>query len=111
VKIHGTENNDYILKELGSRIRDIRIGRSMTQQDLSKHAGVSFSTVTRIEKGIGVNLDLFIKVLSSLGCLQNIDLLVPEQNLSSKDIFLGKEKKKRASKVKTEAEWKWGDDK
>lgn len=111
MKLYGTESNDYILKELGNRIKDIRIGRSMTQKDLAEHAGVSFSTIVRIEKGIGVNTDLFLKVLYSIGCLPNIDILVPEQNLTPKDIYLGKKKRQRASKAKDITDWVWEDEK
>ena len=110
MKLHGTESDAFILKELGSRIRDVRVGRNMTREELSVHAGVSLSSIVRIENGTGVNLDVLLKTLRSLGCIQNFDLLVPEQEQTPQDIFEGKPKRKRAYKKKKESEWKWGDE-
>ena len=110
MKIYGTENNTFILEELGKRIRDTRINMSMTRESLCEHAGVSFSTLTRIENGESVNMDNFMRVLYSLGCLENMDLLVPEQEIRPSEIISGKKKRVRASKRKINTEWKWGDE-
>lgn len=110
MKITGVENNKTILKELGRRIKDIRIGRSITQQELSQNAGVSFSTVTRVESGEGVNIENYMKILRILELLHNFDFLVPEQQPTPEELFKGKPKRKRASRQKREREWKWGDE-
>ena len=111
MKIYGTENNAFILEELGRRIRDIRIGLSMTREDLCEHSGVSFSTLSRIENGESVNMDNFMRVLYSLGYLENIDLLIPEQKMSLELVAKKKKKRVRASKRKENSEWTWGEDK
>ena len=110
MKIYGVEPDTFILKELGTRIKDTRIGLSMTREELCAHAGISISSIVRIESGVGVNLDVLLKVLRSLNCLQNLDLLVPEQEQTPQEIFKGKQKRKRASKKKQENTWIWGDE-
>ena len=57
MKIYGDENNDFILKELGQRIKNVRISRSITQKELAIDAGVSYNTVIRFENGEGANLE------------------------------------------------------
>lgn len=110
MKITGDENNRIILEELGRRLRDVRIGRSITQQELAQNAGVSFSTVVRVENGEGVNLENYMKLLRILGLLPNFDLLIPERQPTLEELFKGKPKRKRASKQKKVREWKWGDE-
>lgn len=112
MKIYGDENNAYILKEIGQRIKDIRLGQSMTQKELAENAGVAYSTVVRIENGEGVNIENLMRVIRTLGLIQNFDLLVPEQELTPEEIFKNKPKRKRASKARKAIEntWTWGDE-
>ncbi len=113
MKICGTESTDYILRELGSRLKDIRIRRNMTQHEMARNAGVSFSTIVRIEKGESVNLDNFIRAIRVFGLLENFDLLIPEQRQTPEEIYRGIPKKKRAYKlqIKNHNEWMWEDEK
>ena len=49
--------------------------------------------------------------MRSLGILQNINLLIPEQELTPEELFKGTSKRKRASKRKDKNDdWKWGDE-
>lgn len=110
MRIQGEENNEWILIELGKRIKDIRISRSITQEELAHNAGLSFSTVVRLENGEGSNIENMMKILRVLNLIQNFDLLVPEQQQRPEDILKNKPKRRRASKPKKDAEWKWGDE-
>lgn len=112
MRIIGDESNDVILKELGQRIKDIRIGRSITQKELAHSAGVSFSTVVRIENGEGVNIENLMRIMRMLGLLQNFNILIPEQLPTPEEVFMDKPKRQRASKAKKDnkQEWKWGDE-
>lgn len=112
MKIYGDENNAFILKELGQRIKDIRVARSLTQKELSVQAGVSFSTIVRIENGEGVNIENLMRVMRVIGLLQNFELLVPEQELMPDDILKNKKKRKRVFKKAddNQNDWKWGDE-
>ena len=110
MKILGEENNEWILIELGKRIKDIRISQSITQEELAHSAGLSFSTVVRLENGEGSNIENLMKILRVLNLVQNFDLLVPEQQPSPEELFKNKPKRQRASKKKKDTEWKWGDE-
>lgn len=110
MKITGEENNRFILRELGQRIKEIRIKRSLTQQELAQNAGVSFSTIARIENGTSVNMENYMRILRILNLLQNFDLLVPEQQIAPEDILERTPRRQRASKRKSERSWKWGDE-
>lgn len=111
MKIYGEENNSFILKEIGERIKDIRIARNMTQEEMAENAGVSLSTVRRLEKGEGTTLDNFLRILRLFNLLQNVELLVPTQQQSVEDMYKNIPKRKRASKEKTDTiNFKWGDE-
>ena len=45
MKIYGDENNAFLLKEMGERIRDIRIAQNLTQEEMAADIGVSLSTI------------------------------------------------------------------
>ena len=78
---------------------------------MAEIAGVSHSTVTRVENGDGATLDNLIKIMRMLGILSNIDLLIAEQELTPEDIFKNKTKAKRVSKKKNiDKDWTWGDE-
>lgn len=113
MKIYGDENNEFILKEIGQRIKDVRMGRSMTQKELAHNACVGYNTVIRIENGEGVNIENLMRVMRVLGFIQNFEFLIPEQELTPEEIFNNKPKRKRASKIKQAKNnnWTWGDEK
>lgn len=113
MKIYGDENTAFILKEMGNRIKDIRIHRCLTQKELGDNASVAHSTIIRIENGEGVNIVNLMKVMRSLNLLQNFELLIPEQELRPEEIRKNKPTRKRASKQRSTpntTDWKWGDE-
>lgn len=115
MKIFGTESNEQILKELGQRLKDTRIAMSYTQKDMAGRAGVSAKTIERIENGENVRIENLINLLRALDLLQNIEILVPEQELLPTEILDYGKKRQRASSVKDKdvstGAWQWGDDK
>lgn len=113
MRILGTENNKTILKELGQRVKDIRIRKSLTQGALALKAGVSPKTIERLENGENINIEGFLNVLRVLNSIQNIELLMTEQVLSPEMIFNNQKKRQRASskqKRENKSSWKWGDE-
>ena len=60
------------------RLEGIRLSRNMTQAQLAKEAGVSLRTVGRLEKGQGVSLDTFIRILMALGLQQSLASWLPD---------------------------------
>ena len=115
VRLNGTENNQTILMELGRRIQDTRIAASLTQKELAERAGISLSTLVRLESGESVRFEYVLNTLRALNLLANIDLLVPEQEMMPSDLIdYGKKRKRVRSSSQEEMNhdsWKWGDEK
>lgn len=111
--ITGNENEKAILTELGQRIKQQRISLELTQADLAEKCGLSPSTVTRIEKGVDTLMSNYIRILSGLGLLSNVDVLIPDAQSDFKLLY---EKAKprqrvRAKKPNPKPNWVWGEDK
>ena len=95
-----TELSDTaILKKLGMRMKDYRISQGMKQQELAAESGVGVSTIAKIENGQSVTFSLFISVMRTLGLLENLDMLVPEQKISPMDLL--KMQGKQVQRVRT----------
>lgn len=83
-----TELSDTaILKKFGMRLKTYRISREMKQQELAAESGVSVSTIAKIENGQSVTFSLLISVMRTLGLLENLDMLVPEQKPSPMELL------------------------
>lgn len=113
MKITGYESEWIILKELGTRIKQHRIALDITQFDLAQKCGISISTETRIENGDDSKMSNYIKIMTALGIIDNINILIPEEQLDYKAIFEERPSRKRASssRKKQKSTWVWEDDK
>ena len=100
-----TELSDTaILNKLGTRLKASRISSGLKQQELAAESGVGVSTIAKItiakiESGQSVSLSLLISVMRTLGLLENLDLLVPEQKPSPMELL--KMQGKQAKRVRT----------
>lgn len=54
------------VQELAAIIRQSRLQLGMTQADLARRAGISHGTVSRIERGLGLQLDAILTILAVL---------------------------------------------
>lgn len=105
-----------MLSELGQRAQQYRIGLNLTQVELAKHAGVSRSTVERLEAGNSVQLDKLLRILRALRLSANLDLLIPEASIrpiqlaDSKVETRQRSYKRRGGAAKEQA-WVWGEKK
>ena len=95
-----TELSDTaILEKLGARMKARRISIGLKQQELAKESGVGVSTITKIESGQSVAFSLLISVMRTLGLLENLDLLIPEQKPSPMELL--KTQGKQVKRVRT----------
>lgn len=111
---YSVATSEQIESALCKRLESIRLTRNMTQVQLAKEAGVSPRTIGRLEKGQGVSVDTFIRVLTALGIQQNLEALLPDPTVRPIErIGLGGRERKRArptSPTSSEtATWSWGD--
>lgn len=100
---------------LCKQIEQIRLSRNITQEQLSKEAGVSLRTVSRLEKGQGVSMDTFIRIMIALGIQHNLESLLPNPSIRPVErIKRNSEERKRARPTKLNNKnqnWSWGDGK
>ena len=95
-----TELSDTaILEKLGARMKACRISRGLKQQELAGESGVGVSTIAKIESGQSVAFSLLVSVMRTLGLLENLDLLVPEQKPSPMELL--KTQGKKVKRVRT----------
>jgi len=114
MKIENTLSEDAVLTELGRRLARRRLNKGLTQAALAAEAGISKSTVERIESGASTQLAKLIRLLRPLDLLDNIDILVPEQTASPIDLLKlhGKQRQRASSRRHdkvAEEPWSWGD--
>lgn len=105
-------SSDQIEAALTARLGQIRLAQNMTQKALAERAGVSLRTIARMEKGEGVSLDTFIRVLTALDLHASLEALLPDPAVRPVDrVRLGGAERKRArAKKRSHGEpWSWGD--
>jgi putative transcriptional regulator len=100
---------------LCKRLARIRLSRNITQRKLAEEAGVSLRTIGRLEKGEGVSLETFIRVMTALGIQQNLEALLPDPRVRPIErIDIGGAERKRARPRppgEGSSTWSWGDGK
>jgi DNA-binding XRE family transcriptional regulator len=64
-----------IRTELGTRLRAQRIAQSLTQDELAARAGISLSTVKRMEKSCDTAFEALIRVAMALGLAAQFESL------------------------------------
>lgn len=75
-------SDEIIRQSLGRRVQAHRLFKNQDQATFAYEAGVSASTLYRLEKGETVSIDAYIRVLRVLGLLSRLDDLIPEVALS-----------------------------
>jgi putative transcriptional regulator len=71
-----------VLRLLGNRIQQERLNQNLTQMDLAHRATLSRIVITHLEGGKGCTLGNFIRILRSLGKLDQMDLFLPDPGVS-----------------------------
>ena len=104
--------SDQIEAALFKRLESIRLSRNITQAQLAEEAGVSPRTIGRLEKGQGVSVDTFIRIMMALNIQQNLEALLPDPSVRPIErIGMGAAERKRARPTKSIDElptWSWG---
>jgi transcriptional regulator with XRE-family HTH domain len=67
-----------LLKSLGELVKSVR-SETMDQTELGKRVGVSRSTISSIERGIGVNSKALFNVLSFLDLTELLQMAINER--------------------------------
>jgi transcriptional regulator with XRE-family HTH domain len=79
VQILNHITDEVVLQELGRRLSMARLEKNLTQVQLAEEAGVSKSTVQRLEGGeVATQLAALLRVCRALDLLERFDALLPE---------------------------------
>ena len=99
---------------LCKRLEGIRLSRNTTQQKLAEEAGVSTRTIGRLEKGQGVSLDTFIRVLKALRIQYGLESLLPDPSVRPIERIGASAKERRRARPalanEEQSSWSWGDE-
>lgn len=69
-----------LISLLGQRFRDYRLRSEMTQKDVAEQSGITINTIHKFENGKAGNMSLgtFLLLMKSIGCIQQLDEVLPE---------------------------------
>lgn len=106
--------DDDLLLGLGQRLEAHRLRRGWTQAQLAGEAGVSKSTVERLEAGSGGQTRSLIALLRALGLHGDFSQLAPSPQASPMEQLGGKSSVRRRAPRRPASpdpsEWVWGDE-
>jgi len=74
-------SDSTILKELGERLRKLRLRKNITQEALAERTLLSVGTIKSLEAGKG-KLSTLVAVLRELGALDQLDQFIPPVTIS-----------------------------
>jgi putative transcriptional regulator len=70
-----------ICREIGSRLKALRLRKNLTQQQLATAAAVSLNVIKRLENGRG-KLSSLVAVLRELDALDSLEQFIPAPEVS-----------------------------
>lgn len=76
-----------IRRQMGQKIKSLRLRQNLTQASLAEQAQVSLTTLKKIEKGDISYLDSLMRVLRVLGELDVFSPLIKEDEMSPNEYF------------------------
>ena len=76
-----------ILGWIGNHMRSARLKQNITQKSLADAAGVSLSSLKKIEKGEICSCDSLLRVMRTLGKLDILQPLVDEEQMSPSEYY------------------------
>jgi transcriptional regulator with XRE-family HTH domain len=118
MRITAQNTDGAVLEELGSRLRESRLRRNLSQARLAEEAGVGRVTLQRLEEGAsGASLPSLIRVLRALGLVEGLDQLIPEAAPSPiEELRRRGQPRRRAGTSRSpqpdespQRPWEWGD--
>lgn len=76
-----------IQRELGRRLREYRLQQNLAVEDLARLAGVSKTTLAKMERGMDFRLSSLLRILRALGRLDALDAFLPPPAISPMDLL------------------------
>ncbi len=95
--------DEQILIELTQRVKKRRLNLNITQEELSKKAGVHVQTIKNFESGKTTTLLTFIQILRAFEGLNALNSLFPDPGISPIELLKlkGKERERASGSTKS----------
>lgn len=91
-----------IVKEIGKSLKQIRLNKNLSQEQLAKTSGLDRTTISRMESGRAATLLTLIQVLRALDRLNILNIFLEEPEISPLNLLKMQEsKRKRAYTANT----------
>jgi len=96
-----SKSDSTIVNEICGGIKQIRLSKNMSQEELAKRAGLNRVTISRMEAGRSVSLLTLVQILRALDKLDILNVFIQEPGISPLQLFEIQEKyRKKASPKK-----------
>lgn len=76
------QTNDAILRQIGSKLKELRIEKNMKQAELADASGVSVFTISSVENGKTTSQLTIVQLLRALGHLDYLNRFFQEETIS-----------------------------
>jgi len=95
---------EFVLKELGARLRGARLAQNLSQQELGLRVGASLSSIRRLESTGQVNFHVVVSVAQALNAHGLDELFVmPKQSIADLEQGSQLAKRQRARRLTSKA--------
>ncbi|HZF30720.1 MAG TPA: helix-turn-helix transcriptional regulator [Gammaproteobacteria bacterium] len=95
-----TQTPAELQRDLGERLRRLRIGRDLSQEQLARKAGVSLKTLRNLEHGAGSSVETLLRALKALGVANLLEALAPAPVVSPLALLKGPEPPRRVRRAR-----------
>ncbi|MHC8509041.1 MAG: helix-turn-helix domain-containing protein [Rhodospirillales bacterium] len=91
-----------VLAEIGARLKRTRLGKNLPQNALAEQAGCSRLVVARAEHGAPVTTQSLAMILRALGCVGELDKILPAPplKLDPMQVLAAQKKQRRRARRK-----------
>ena len=94
-----TSEMEQALEKMGLRIKNARLRRNITAEEIADRAGISKGTLTSIEIGIAtVSIGAYVSALNVLGMEKDLELVAMDEEGKQKYEKVYLKKRERAAK-------------
>lgn len=84
---------------LGEQLRNARLRKNLSQEDLAHVAGVALGSVRNMEKGRGATIATLVRVVNALGLHDWLSSLQPQVTISPMQMLKAKQPRQRARRT------------
>lgn len=80
------QSTNEIASALGERLREQRLLKNLTQEELARMAGVSIGAIRKLERDGQTSMNTFLRVTQALGLTPELDPLFQKRARSIEDL-------------------------